>query len=84
MKQKFYLKLGKDKLHLKADICNKPDYKPIMVGKRLIPTILCGLIVNINEEAFDPARLQLDANIDLTSVAMEVEQTEIQEEQEDD
>lgn len=86
MKQTFYLKLAKDKLHLKASIHSKPDFKAMTRGydnKLNLPTVVCALTINIDDSAFDPYNLELNANIKMIRPAIEVTQVGIEEEQHD-
>ena len=67
MKQRIYLRIGKDGNRYKIDADKTPDYAPFWKMeknfKTYIPTVLVAVDLTLDDELFNPARILLETTI---------------------
>jgi len=74
MKDRIYLRIGKDKGHLKFAVSNKPNYDALAVGPRVLPTILATLDVEVPDSEFEATRIHLETRIESGEPAVNIRQ----------
>lgn len=78
MKQRIYLRLGKDGNKIAAAASVKQIFEPISKGasysRRYIPTVTVALDVEIDDSEFDLTRLLLNLKLEKTKAAAQIKQ----------
>lgn len=78
MKTKIYIRVGYDinatKFKYRSESSSIPDFRPITVGDRAIPTVNFCLEVEIPDSEFTASRILLEAKIQDTKPAVVINQ----------
>jgi len=82
MKGRVYLRIGKDKGHLKFAVSNKPNHDALTVGPRILPTVLATLDVDVPDVEFEATRIHLETQIQAAEPAVNIRQINREDEDE--
>lgn len=78
MKGRVYLRIAKDKGHLKFASSTKPKHDALKSGslnnEKVLPTILIALDVDVPDREFDATRILLETNVETYEPAVQVRQ----------